>query len=424
MPVVDPACQFPADWVRCPASIGVVRDGERLRFWFQPRKGRGEGAVVSLEEWHSGDSPVRDKLDRLLEKGALLAVGLSPDRGLVRECISPLSDPGKSAEIWPSLLESTLPFPLEDCEVAFLPPEPVPEGGSRCLAAAARTRDVETALTEWRELGLSPDVMIPEVLLCSGPRTSTLWTGTSRCIYTAWHDGRFLGAGGGQGIPPESKAFSRFKTTWTADVPDLEWTTVGPAAGQQETLLEQNAANALFRSPSSFINLLSADAGSGRLAACLRRKQRSLCLLGVAVLVLLAALPLGVRSALRGTRRALQEEIELEYHRLTGEEPSEQGQELLLATRFVEDTMEASVSAQREISGPHLSSRLVRILNACQAADVVVTALQGDTYSVTADLLGREEELQQVRDRLISQGDDVTLSPSEQGAWRLEARAP
>jgi hypothetical protein len=380
--------------------------------------------VVSLEEWNSETCPVRDRVGRLLKKGTLLSVGLSPDRGLVRECISPLSDPGKSAEIWPSLLESTLPFPLEDCEVAFLPPEPVPDGGSRCLAAAARTRDVETALSEWRELGLSPDLMIPEVLLCSEPRTSTLWTGHSRCIYTAWHEGRFLGAGGGQGVPPESKAFSRFKTTWTAEVPGLEWTTLGPAAGQQEPLLEQNAANALFRNPSSFINLLSAGAGSGRLTACLRRKQRSLCLLGVAVLVLLTVLPLGVRSSLRSSRQALQDEIELEYYRLTGEETPARGQELLLATRFVEDTMEASVSAQREISGPHLSSRLVRILKACRAADVVVTGLQGDPFSVTVNLLAGEEELRQVRDRMIAQGDEVTLSPAEQGAWRMEVRAP
>lgn len=423
MPVVDPAFQFPADWASCPSSIGVIRDGDWLRLWFQPQKGKGHGVQISQSEWLGGSSGVRAEFDDRVQKGALVVAGLSPDRGLVRECASPLRNLEKSAEIWPALLDTTLPFPLEECDVAFLPPKVDSERGARCLAAAALHSDIEQACSEWEALQITPDMLIPEVLLLSEHQKSSVWIGRSRSVFTAWHGDHFLGAGGCRGIPPEAKALSRFQTTWKGDVPDMEWTSLGPSAEKEEAVLERNAARAAFLKESCFINLLVRN-DEGALSRKLQAKKRNLTILAAGLLLLVAGVPLFIRSALHGVEHRLQNEISMEFFRITGEENSQPGQEFLLASRHVEETMENIFVARDEVSGPQLSRRLQRVLQELSGIDAIATAVEADSSSVVLDVLAKETDLPEVQRRLEEFGDSVELSSAEQGAWRLEVIAP
>lgn len=423
MPVVDPAFQFPADWASCPSSIGVIRDGNWLRLWFQTQKGKGHGVQISQTEWLESSSEIRSEFNELVQKGALVVAGLSPDRGLVRECASPLRNLEKSAEIWPALLDTTLPFPLEECDVAFLPPRIDPGTGARCLAAAALHTDIEQACSEWEELQITPDMLIPEVLLLSEHQESSVWMGRSRCVFTAWHGDHFLGAGGCNGIPPEAKTFSRFQTTWKGDLPDMEWTSLGPSAEKEEAILERNAARAAFLKESCFINLL-ARKEEGILSQKLHAKKRNLTVLAVGLLLFAAGIPLFIRGALHRVERRLQNEISMEFFRITGEDTSQPGQEVLLASRHVEETMENIFSARSEVSGPQLTRRLQRVLQELAGINAITTTVEADSSSVVLDVLGKETDLTEVQRKLEAFGDTVELSSAEQGAWRLEVTAP
>ena len=423
MSVVDPAIQFPSDWVQASKSIGVIRDGNLLRLWFQPQKGHGTPVVCSMEEWPESDA--KQNFLREVDQGALVIAGLSPDRGLVRECSSPLSNLEKSAEIWPSLLDAALPFPLEDCEVAFLPPVTNEKGGAHCIAAAARQKDMDQALQEWAELDIAPDVLIPEVLLLSEHQKSTVWIGKNRCMYTAWEDGHFLGAGASAGAPSASKAFSRFKTAWKIEHPDMKWEEVGPGAENphQQEILEKNAACSVFLKQSCFMNILRNSEG-GVLQKKLGRTQRHLGILAGIYLVLLLASPFFVRGLLRGVQDSLQEEIEMEYVKLVGEESTQRGMEVLLATRYAEESMQEVLSAQTEVSGPAVTNRIHRVLEALERSNLIATSLRANPHSVSVSVLANEEQLDALESEFTFYGDEMSYSPTTQGEWRLEVRKP
>lgn len=422
MPLVSPAFQFPSDWNPRRPSVGLLRDGDSLRIWLQPRNGKGSPAVVSKEEWMSDSCPVRDQVEAYRDNGGWLVAGLSPNRGLVRECRSPLSSLEKSGEIWPSLLEATLPFPLEDCAVAFLPPVVDPEGGSRCLAAAARTADIEDALAEWAELGIEPDLLVPEVLLLSDPQESMVWVGNSRSVFTAWHEHHFLGAGGCRGIPPSAKPLSRFKTAWSNEVPGMQWREVGPSTGEEEHLLEKHAASAPLLKTSCFVNLLE-NREHSRLQSRLKQKKRSLAILAGLLIVLLAAFPLIIQGVLRAAQADVAERIQLNYQRITGEESPAPGQEVLLAGRFVDETMTEVSRARAEVSGPHATTRLQRVLRELDSRSLIATRLEADPVRLTAEVLGTEEELSAMKLALESYGEQALVSPTDHGTWLLEVRS-
>ncbi|MGA0370014.1 MAG: hypothetical protein ACO3N7_11265, partial [Kiritimatiellia bacterium] len=120
MSVVNADWRDPASWRPAKLSYGFVRDGDSLRVCRREASGKSTFWVCGVAEWQSG-SEFRQQLERDLESGAGLAVGIEPHRVMLRRLNSPLRDAGKSAEIWETLLDAAIPFALEKCEVSFLP---------------------------------------------------------------------------------------------------------------------------------------------------------------------------------------------------------------------------------------------------------------------------------------------------------------
>ena len=417
MPVVNRDLQFPADWVRPAVSIGLIRDGDSVRVWIQPRKGGGRGGVVNCAEW--GSDALIQEVRRAVEKGAWVVVGLAPHRGLVRSLSSPLNDLQKSAEIWPSLLDAELPFALEECAVAFLPPEKLEQGGVRCLACAVRESDLREARSEWEELGVKPDLMVPEVLLLSRDRESRLWRGQYRFVMTAWNGGEFLGgAGGGAGARRE-KAIHRFQTTWRSAYSEISWAETGPEAGREEQSLEQTAARIPHGSFGLEANMLAGAGVQTRVVNRYRKKQKTLRVAVLLLLLILMLGPLSLRGRMRNYQAVLRQEIAREYLGMTGSQSPAAGQEVLLARRFLDEALEGVVLSRREVSGPGVSVRLFRVFDQLNRQGLVCIRVEAHPGEVRLEALGTEEQALEFQKGMENYQEQVVVGAASNGCWVL-----
>lgn len=422
MPVVAPEIASPSDWLRVTEGIGVIRDGDRLRCWVRNRSGNGTPFQFSMEEWRSGEGEAVRDLRTRLQRGAFVVAGIPPSKNVVRELQSPLQDLSKSDEIWPSLFDSLLPFPLEECHLALAPPEPDPEGGYRCLATASRTSDVQDLLEEWTELGLRPDLLVPEVLLLSGEGASMLWKGEHRAVVTTWKANRFLGASEIRGGENRARQLARFQAAWQSEVPEGGWRECGPGAPQQPHLLEEAAAGLLFREQPRMLNLLEGEA-SPRLQTAVTAKKKRLTVSAAVLLLLLLAAPWMLRRGLTGIQKQIRADIAAEYEHLTGEPSTAPGMEVTLARRYVQESLGDRELAVREVSGPAVSLRMARLLRWLQELNLVTTRVTVDPQGARMEVLAEETELQQLRIELEKDGDAVEIRPAANGTWMVEVKA-
>jgi hypothetical protein len=359
MPVVNEDWLDPSSWAGGGVSWGVIRDGDTLRFARAVRNGSVEEYHVPVSEWLQGCS-LRSRVNGETEKGGRLVAGLSPARVMLRALHSPIADPQKSSEIWPSLLDAALPFALEDCMVAFGEALPAEEGGLRCLAAAIRLEDLEAECGAWRELGLDPDSLVPEALvIAEGTPGVKVWTGTGRSVFVHWSEKGFSACGGAKDPSRDGKTLTRFLAAFPENA-SLEW--VGPEGDDHEDLLERGLALAGLGQGGPIMNLRAeplAHPALSRRARVLRSRLMVLCA-GLGLLA--AAMPLLLRSMVNRHFDLAQERMAEEYRRVTGM-PIPPGPQRLHMERWIDQEWGGIREASEQIFSPGVRAGMGEVLS-------------------------------------------------------------
>lgn len=357
MPLVSRDEQQPARWWPARVAWAFVRDGNRL---LACRRTRSTTEILDAPLKALGTAPWFARFRRESTRGARVVAGLEPHRVLLRELESPLRNPRKSSEIWPSLLDATLPFPLEDCRVAFLAPRPRPEGGLRCLAVAARENDLRAAIREWEALGIHPDLLLPEApLLGDAP---AVWQGSSRAVFSARREDRLLGAGGSLDPATRSAARVRFFAAWGIDTP----------AELDPAHLPATLALAALRPLHGAVNLRAGSLASPAFASRLHRARRTLRVALLLLGVLFLTGPHLLVRQIRADRLAALARAATAYQALTGQPSPAPGQERLLARRFLEEQAGPLRETAAALALPRLTPRLADLVAFAQLTGVLL----------------------------------------------------
>ncbi len=389
MPVVSGDWLQPARWAPAQSTWALLRDGDQLLFARQSGRGRTEHVQLALAEAKSGQSLI-DRIQKEQAKGARLILGLGPDKLLMRSLHSPLRARGKSDEIWPSLLDAAIPFPLERCQAAFLEPKASPEGGLDCLALWMRLEDLETELDFWQEHGLQPDALFPE-LLAVEREGGFCWKGDQR--------GWLLHVGGVQlrsatvlAKPQESEGVEQ-RFCLREDLQDLK-----PLSSRDllDSLLERGWER-------GSVNLLGERYASASLQQRYRKQRLALMSLGVVALLLLLGYPLAISAMLSRMQEDRMDEIATLYQDFDGPRAA-RGQELLRAKRYVSSTWEpleqALLASQSREVGPELRELMLALSSEGLLAKRML--LQATTLEL--ELEGSEDAQLRVGERLKVRG--------------------
>lgn len=418
MSVVNADARDPAAWRKAPVSYGVVKDGEILRFCRMGRRGGVESFSCDTQTWQTCP-PFRKRLEADQAAGAWLMAGLEPHRVMIRSLTSPLRDETKSSEIWGTLLDAALPFPLEKCQVCFLPDELAGPEGRRCLAVAARLTDLEEAQAEWRALGLEPDALLPEPLMISKDRHCSRWLGGTRSVFALWRDGTYLGGGGSLDPAQRDMGFARF----CHSLPDAEALTCricGPSVTEEPEALEKALAMAGRRPHPLHANLLARPLSAPALQKRYAQKQQTLKVALLLLLMLLFLFPLTLRYQLRVTQDGLRRQIAADYEALTGRPGNAPGQELLLARRYLEDQRGPLSRAVTELSGPGTANTLVEILQTAAAEGLVFSDLSLNPSRLKLHLIGEASGVEKFCETLRMSGWRIQRQADSNGTWQVQ----
>ncbi len=421
MSVVSNDWRDPAGWAPSKVGVGIVRDGDQLRIARAVKSGKVETTVCTLQEWKDG-ADCRLRVERDVKAGARVAAGLQAHRLLLRSLESPLTDAAKSSEIWGGLLDAAIPFPLESCLVVFLKPHFRPEGGLRCLAVAAREQDVRDALEEWADIGIDPDMLLPEPLLLPRMSGCPIWMGVNRAVFVAWDGEHFLGASATVKRDQRELNLKRFQQVWKESYPDKTWVSMGPEGSSGPSdVLETALCRACFDSSPTHANLRAGPLAAEGLQSI---HQKHLKVLKGSVLVLMLMLvswPLGIRFQLRRVHHQLQREISTTFAQLTGGAISPQRQqEVLLAQRFLENEWTETRGLGSRLLSPEVSDGFARVARLVTERDLILTRVHRTPERVELNVLGEEEQTKSLVKALGSElAWTVTYAPEANGTWRI-----
>lgn len=417
MPVVSSDWMWPSDWLHARVARGVVRDGDTLRLARLTPGGKPETQQVAVSEWRKGH-PQRDRLEREVKKGAVLVAGLPPHRLLSRRLVSPLRDARKANEIWPTLFDAAIPYPLEQCRVAFLPLGRDGEG-SACLAAGIRDSDVDEVLAEWAELGLAPDLLIPEPLALCGPGVSRVWLGTSRTVWSLWDHGTFRGLGGARVRESHDKTFARQRAALEVDTAPP---TVGPDADVEPEILEIQLARCARRPDPYAVNLLTEAQAPLRIRNRWDRAQRRVRGLGGFTLLLLFLLPLFLPHLVWMRAEQTERELLRTFEEMTGRAPPPAGQVAVRARQILESGRERFRQTLDTLESPRVSMDLAELLERARARGILLEAVEvrEDRFRVLAK--GDSEDVSAWAGELSLSGWTCGEPQEEDQGWTVEGR--
>lgn len=408
MSVVNQDWRNPAAWAPSDLIWSVVRDGERLHLARRARSG-GDPIAVSARDFQNGAEPAKS-LRNDLRTGALLVAGLDPTVVVLRTLRSPLKELDKSAELWPGLLDASLPFPLEDCMVVFSPPRAHPDGGWICDAYAARRVDLEAELGRWEALGLHPDLMLPEAGLFTGETGLFLWRGEERGL--AFHRNPD-GDAACMPLRGEGPAFQRFCLGRKVEAAEAQTLAAGELAVRLSDAVRSGNARCL--------NLRADELAAPKLKQRHARQQGLVKSLALLLATAALLLPTGITRLYRTRQAVEQTRIRSTFRDLTGQAVSAPGQERLLAERWLEDEGGAAAAALESLRAPGASLRLGDVLRACQLTGAQVREIRVDGQGLELEVLGPESTARGLEERLRPlTGRLARVAASEDGSiWRF-----
>jgi len=416
MPVVSEDWLDPSVWAGVNVAWGAVRDGAALRLARIVRGGATEVFHAAEPEWREGCA-VRTRLLADVSRGARLVAGLPPSRVMLRTLHSPIEDPHKSAEIWPSLLDAALPFPLESCLVAFGESRGAEAGGLTCLAAAIRMEDLQAECRAWEDLGLDPECMVPEALVIAGARPGVhVWVGSGRSVFVQWTEEGFAACGGAKDPSREGKTLQRFLGA-LADAPHPEW--VGPGGDNQEDLLERELARAgLGQGGTGMINLRADTAAHPGLLRRARRTRQTLLSLCAALLGLSAGMPMVLRTLVNRHAESTRARMAVLYREVTGER-SPPGQERLLMERWMDQEWGAVRSAADRVFTPGMRPGMSEVLSVCSRLGVTVRTWSQEADGLRLSFAADRALAERLMEELGHFGWRGDLTETDAGGWRF-----
>jgi len=412
MSVVNQDWRDPTAWAPSGMVWTAVRDGGCLHLARRAkggRRGEADRFSLSMRDFRDGAEPAR-QLHKDLKSGACLAAGLDPTVVVLRTLRSPLKEREKSAELWPGLLDASLPFPLEECMVVFSTPRAHPEGGWVCDAYAARQTDLESELNRWRDLGLQPALLLPEAGLFAGEHGLFLWRGDERAL--AFHRNAAEDAAC-MPLRPEGSAFQRFCLGRKAEETDAETL----AAGE----LALRLADAVCAGDERCLNLRADALAAPELRRRYDLKQGLVKGLALLMTALALLLPTGITRLYRILQGAEQTRIRSTFREVTGQAVSAPGQERLLAERWLAAEGGAAQAALEALRSPQASLRLGDVLRACQLTGARVRSLRVDGEGLELEVLGPESSARGLEERLRPMSRHLTRETlnGESNLWRF-----
>ncbi len=236
--------------------------------WAVVVRGRGHGRAFRADVLAQGAPDDPRVAAALAEAGAAGAQGRAgvamamPGRdGLTRRLTAPMASPAKARRIFPSLLDTLIPMPLESCVSAVTAVRAGRDGRVEALAVAVLQSALQARLAELKPWALDPAVLDFEPLAlwaealterpAGGPRV-VAYAGAQRLVCAAGRAGDFeltLAATPGMaGAPEETVAKVRhFLRAWAGDAASVEWIWVGP--GARDAAVTRAFEEALTASP-------------------------------------------------------------------------------------------------------------------------------------------------------------------------------
>ena len=389
---------------------------------------RGRGAPEVLASGAPGRVPegfARQIANEVAAGRATCVAAAGCHESVLRRVSAPFSQAERALRVFPSLLDVQLPFPLEQCAVAFTDLEANGSGGTDALAFAARREDVQRVLQRCADAGADPVVIdheglalwtesfravpaaTPEdgrIVLQIGPAHSTLVYGRGRRMLGA-HGARMGTADAGDAAA-RAKAMAARVKTWLQAQTSLTlsartcWIVTGPGAADAAFLAALRAecpANELrvTDEPATYLARALARRGTNgealacnlrtgpqehpqvrRLAAAGGRRRVWFALVAACLLCLvnLAAL---WWAGQRNDR--LQQEIQRQAAQLAGA-PAPRGQETLVVQRAL-DQQRVTYRPFQRVARPGASATLSALLRVLGTNGAAIAGLQVEADS-------------------------------------------
>lgn len=423
MSVVNETWMYPAAWAAAPVVWGGVLDGGTVRLFRRASRGKGEGMVISRADW-SESHPGVSRLQKDLARGGRLVAGLPPDQVMLRELSVPFQDAAKSAEVWPSVLDAAIPFPLESCSVAFLWPHRTAEG-SRCLAVAAREQDLRACLEAWEALGLNPHLLVPEALvLPTSAGAVSIWLGTARSVFVAGGAQGPVSAGGSAVPGREARAVKRFLAARSEgrEADGVSVRTLGPGAGTAPEGLESALATAGAVVDPAGVNLRAGTLAHPEVAARLQRQGRGWMALAASLLLVALLLPFAIGRGFAHVRAGVVREIGERFADFTGYASPAPGQEVLLLERELETRMGPVYERISGMRTREQSAAFADVLYAAQFTGVLIREVEMRGAQLLTEVAGDAGQVERFAVRLREGGWQVTPRRTAEGVWRVEGQ--
>ena len=453
-------------WMKKKKCYAVVRDGEYVTVSLSTRSGKklrheiiyDDRADANLDAWKECVCIVQAELQ---SGSAWLASALPVHLGIVRKLSAPFPSESKALKVFPSLLDIDIPFPLEQCDYAFLQPQHTPSGHVETTALAVRHEELDAFLDEFEKLNVRPSYVDHEGLVlwtqclleqpvsAAGDTRIVVWLGRTRTIIMVG-EGRGLEAvhsirsgadelASGHGITGWARRLQRFlKTRISADKNTEKcWIWAGPGASQADLLdavvdavaaefspekhvlpepegiLSRGLASRILAPARDPFNFLSGDREDPGMKIARNRRNMFTAVYFSVCGLLLVVLSMGFEFFLKKQDREYQAVIDRQYLDIVGAPNLQRGQEVLLAGRALE-TIQLQNKPFIEVFDPSLCKPAGAFLRAAYQQDVHIKKFSIDGEHIEVEGLMPDWELSGVLQSVVeAEGYEVEITKGE-----------
>ena len=236
----EPRQEGAAQWAR--SCCGMDLCGDRPVIVKASRRGGG----LSYSNIEPGDPALAAAAGVAVTAGCL-----SERESFTRWLTAPFPSVRKALQVFPSLLDIQLPFPLESCAYVFLSPARSEEHTVLALAVAARSVEITKKMEAYKANGMDPVLLDQEglALWTQSLRESPLPENAARalvCLYderatvAIGRNGRFVSS---HSVRRAADEISRVLCSVFENPPDpMEWAWAGPGAADSAAVSALHSA--------------------------------------------------------------------------------------------------------------------------------------------------------------------------------------
>ena len=454
-------------WAKFKTCYVLVRDGEWMTVARSTRGGRGVQHEIVYDDLADPDktswrSTVQVMQAEVADGSTWVVSALPTHLCMLRKLTAPFPSVNKAMKVFPSLLDIEIPFPLEQCEYAFLTPEMDENNHAQSVALAARNEELDQYLGDLDKIDVRPSLLDHEGLALwtqgvverpppkgDGARL-VVFLGRGHTVLSAGSGRQLLSVhsirsgaqdlADGSGVTAWNLRIQRFlkslPASWRTD--GLEWIWAGGGASDlalieqltlavepdlgapiSATTLDQPehflvralARRAMVPGQNSF-NFLSGTREDEALVAARRRRNLRTSFFFVACGLLLAISSAVFELYLRSQDRQFQAIIDKQYLNIVGMPNTQRGQEVLLAERALSE-VEIQNKPFLSVFSPSLTEPVREVLKHAYRHDFQITRIDIDDGKIEVEGLAPDWDQCEVLETILSEQDfDVALTRS------------